>query len=57
MGGCGRGMVNGVVIREDGTVLSEDVEEVDSTHLNSTTQVLVGYGQTVTIIYTHVYIC
>ena len=44
MSGCGRGGVvgGGVVVGEDGAVLGEDIEEMNSTHFNSPADVLVG---------------
>ena len=42
MSGCGRAMVGGVVVGEDGAVLGEDVKEVDSADLHSAAQVMVG---------------
>ena len=45
MGGCGHScVVGGVIIREDGPVLGQDVKEMNSADLNSTSEVLVGCG-------------
>ena len=43
--GCGhRGVVGGVIVGEDGPILSEDVKEMNPADLYSPSQVLVGCG-------------
>ena len=34
--------VGGVIVGEDGSILSDDVKEVHSTHLHTATEVVVG---------------
>lgn len=39
----GSAVVGGVIVREDGPVLGENVKEMNSADLNGTTQVVVGW--------------